>query len=739
MRFLKVKRMLKGAMVLLGLLCGYSSADAVVACPDPSVVTQPDGSTLTLLLHGDEWFSFSTTADGFTVVKDADDGYYKYATLQNNELVAGTIVAHDAAMRTPLEKAALATTTRYLAPDAKTVAAKRTKRRLHGNTGHYDYKNFRGLVILVAYNDCPFVFSDANTLFNNMINQHDYEGFMSNAQFPELIPYTGSVRDYFYNSSAGEFDPAFDVVGPVTIDYSQYDARQAGNAQTLVDAALDAADELVNYKDYDRDGDGTVDMVFFLFAGGGSNFSGNDSRLLWPHASTVISKSLDGVKFGRYACSTELFGRPQSQIIDGIGTICHEFSHVLGVADLYDTDGSGSGGSGVTPGKWSVMAQGSYLNQSRTPCAYSTYERYAAGFVTPEKLTKKGTYTVSPITSSNKGYRLDSNIDKEFFLLESRKKEGWDAYLPGEGMLIWRVDSTNADVWEYNKVNCDPKHSYYQLLRANGGTTDTAADPFPGTGNVTAIDNTTTPNLCSWNGRMSDFAISDIARATDGSVSFKLAVQHYATQVEDFENVEVNGSTVKGKFTTWTLKNNAKIAATAGENAGNGKFACSMLRGSELISDTLSWEVNSFSYRFFNPTSSTSIVRTYYRQPGATVWTSLKDETGLETVTVRAGVNMKMMFTTVMPKGSEVRIVEYTGNRTAPCYVDDITFVTPVEEKAIVGDLNGDGSVDVTDVTMLINSVLGQTQLEGGDLNGDGNVDVTDVTAEINIVLGTQN
>ena len=739
MRFLKAKRMLKGAMVLLGLLCGYSSADAVVACPDPSVVTQPDGSTLTLLLHGDEWFSFSTTADGFTVVKDAGDGYYKYAALQNNELVAGTIVAHDAAMRTPLEKAALATTTRYLAPDAKTVAAKRTKRRLHGNTGHYDYKNFRGLVILVAYNDCPFVFSDANTLFNNMINQHDYEGFMSNAQFPELIPYTGSVRDYFYNSSAGEFDPAFDVVGPVTIDYSQYDARQAGNAQTLVDAALDAADELVNYKDYDRDGDGTVDMVFFLFAGGGSNFSGNDSRLLWPHASTVISKSLDDVKFGRYACSTELFGRPQSKIIDGIGTICHEFSHVLGVADLYDTDGSGSGGSGVTPGKWSVMAQGSYLNQSRTPCAYSTYERYAAGFVTPEKLTKKGTYTVSPITSSNKGYRLDSNIDKEFFLLESRKKEGWDAYLPGEGMLIWRVDSTNADVWEYNKVNCDPKHSYYQLLRANGGTTDTAADPFPGTGNVTAIDNTTTPNLCSWNGRMSDFAISDIARATDGSVSFKLAVQQYATQVEDFENVEVNGSTVKGKFTTWTLKNNAKIASTAGENAGNGKFACSMLRGSELISDTLSWEVNSFSYRFFNSTSSTSIVRTYYRQPGATVWTSLKDETGLETVTVRAGVNMKMMFTTVMPKGSEVRIVEYTGNRTTPCYVDDITFVTPVEEKSIVGDLNGDGSVDVTDVTMLINSVLGQTQLEGGDLNGDGNVDVTDVTAEINIVLGTQN
>lgn len=480
-------------------------------------------------------------------------------------------------------------------------------------------------------------------------------------------------------------------------------------------------------------------MVFFLFAGGGSNFSGNDSRLLWPHASTVLSKSLDGVKFGRYACSTELYGRPQSKIIDGIGTICHEFSHVLGIADLYDTDGTGSGGSSVTPGKWSLMAQGSYLNQSRTPCTYSAYERYAAGFSTPEKLNKKGTYTVSPITSSNKGYRLDSNTDNEFFLIESRKQEGWDAYLPGEGMLIWRVDSTNADVWEYNKVNCNPKHSYYQLLRATGGTTDSDADPFPGTGNVTAIDNTTSPNLCSWNGRMSDFGISEIARSADGSVSFKLAVQQYETQVEDFEDVKVDGSTVKGKFTTWTLKNNAKIAATAGENAGNGQYACSMLRSSELVCDTLAWEVNVFSYRFFNPTSFTSIVRTYYRQPGATAWTSLKDETGVETVTVRAGTNVKLLFSTVIPKGSEVRILEYTGNRTAPCYVDDITFVRPVEDKAIVGDLNGDGNVDVTDVTMLINAILGQIQIEGGDLNGDGNVDVTDVTTEINIVLGSQN
>ena len=56
------------------------------------------------------------------------------------------------------------------------------------------------------------------------------------------------------------------------------------------------------------------------------------------------------------------------------------------------------------------------------------------------------------------------------------------------------------------------------------------------------------------------------------------------------------------------------------------------------------------------------------------------------------------------------------------------------------GDLNGDGMVDVTDVSLLIDVVLGkEVTLAAGvstDLNGDGNVDVTDVSLLIDIVLG---
>ncbi|MGM9868515.1 MAG: M6 family metalloprotease domain-containing protein [Sodaliphilus sp.] len=729
-----LKHTLLGALLMLSVL----RVGAVPACPDLAKVVQPDGSTLTLALHGDEWFNFHTTTDGYTVVQDAD-GYYKYALVQNNALVASTVTARDVAMRSAAEQAWLMQEVQpMLLPDAKAISAQRTKRRLHGNTGHYDYKNFRGLVILVAYNDCNFVYDDAQSLFNGMINDHDYQGFMSNATFPELIPYTGSVRDYFYAASAGEFDPVFDVVGPVSIDYSQYDVNQTANAQTIMAAALEAADSLVNYKDYDRDGNSTVDMVYFIFAGGGSNFSGNDSRLLWPHASSIQSKVLDGVSFGRYACSTELYGRPQSAIIDGIGTVCHEFSHVLGVADLYDTDGTGSGGSSLTPGRWSLMAQGSYLNQSRTPCTYSTYERYAAGFLTPQTLTAKGNYTLSPITSSNIGYRLDSNTENEYFILETRKKEGWDAYLPGEGMLVWRVDSTNVDVWENNKVNCNPSHSYYQLLRAGTGTTDSGSDPFPGTSSVTSITNTTTPNLCSWTGRRSNYEITDITRASTGEVTFHLDVKKFATFVEDFEDVELSATgatSAQGKFTNWTLVGSAKVVETGAENAGAGERACGMIRSSELISEGLPWAVNGLSYTFYNPTTSSATVRTYYRQSGSTLWTIMPTDGGLESVTVASGTSTEIAFNMELAEGTQVRIVEYTGNRTALCYVDDITLLTSVEETPLLGDINLDGTVDVSDVTDLINGLLNGDSSEVMDINTDDKVDVSDVTALINLIL----
>ena len=197
----------------------------------------------------------------------------------------------------------------------------------------------------------------------------------------------------------------------------------------------------INFKNYDRDNDGYVDLVYFIFAGNGSNYSGNDSRLFWPHRSAFYYFRKDGVNLGDYASSVELAGwtdSPSTVKIDGIGTICHEFSHVLGLPDFYDTDYAQNGQSN-DPGDWSVMAGGSYFNDGRTPVGYSLFERFAVGFANVTTITGEGSYTLENIDNSNTGFRLKTSVDKESFYLENRQRTKWNYYLPGTGMLVFRV------------------------------------------------------------------------------------------------------------------------------------------------------------------------------------------------------------------------------------------------------------------------------------------------------------
>lgn len=268
------------------------------------------------------------------------------------------------------------------------------------------------------------------------------------------------------------------------------------NGSTLVRAAVNAADADVNYQEFDGDGDGSVDLVFVIFAGQGANFTGNDERLIWPHRFNFFRNKKDGVYVSDYACAVELYGytsKPETVLIDGIGTICHEFSHVLGLPDFYDADYEEDGQSN-DPGDWSVMAAGCYANYDRTPVGYSLYERYAVGFMDePPVISSPGNMMLDPLPllTACSGYRINTPVDNEFFLLENRQQAAfkWDAFLPGSGMLVHQVDKTKTSVWDYNTVNTNPDHNYYELVRAGGAHSytykekrhfeSTAADVFP--------------------------------------------------------------------------------------------------------------------------------------------------------------------------------------------------------------------------------------------------------------------
>ena len=547
----------------MAMLLGAASLWAVPAHPGTRKVQQPDGTYVTIRLVGDEWCHFNTTADGYSVVQDSR-GYYVYAENKDGRLLATACVAHDEGERSDLEREYLLEVRKYQAPSIpEQVQQLRSQIRLRqqqtlnsrrSKMYDYNYNNFKGLIILVQFNDKEFSREDYSQILGDMVNKENYTGFGNQK-------YTGSVRDYFSDNSNGKFKPQFDIAGPVTINYSQNDCQGGyqGNEKdydwartaNIVTSVLDAADSDVDFSQYDGDGDGVVDLVFFLFAGHGANYDGNDKGLWWPHRSIVYKPNSsswkvkkDGVVLEDYASSVELYGlASSSQKIDGIGTICHEFSHVLGLPDFYDTDYTENGQS-VHPDLWSLMAGGSYQNYSRTPVGYSLFERWAVGFLDddPELITKEGSYTLDALPTSLKGYRLNTPVNNEYFLFENRQKSAfkWDAYLPGSGMLVHRVDLTNKSVWDNNTVNANPNHNYYEVVRAHGIQKGGAssADVFPGTGQTPVhqlLNDTSPANLLTWSGKPNQFGLMNI-EMSNGVITFDVSTS-------DVSDIEVDKPT----------------------------------------------------------------------------------------------------------------------------------------------------------------------------------------------------
>lgn len=523
----------------MAMLCGIAIFYARPAYRGTTRVLQPDGSSVSIRLVGDEYLHYNVTDDGYSLVR-RDDGAYVYAQMNDEgQLEATALLAHDAGQRTAEERYYVEKVGRLVPqPTAQMAQVRRHNqvqraRQLSQNRASlYDYSKFRGLVILVEYKDCSFRYSSYSNIMDGMINSDNYTGnsYTNFSYYGTNYRCTGSVRDYYRDNSDGIFVPTFDVVGPVKVNRSQYYVNSTENAVQLMVDACTAADSQVNFSDYDVDGDGTVDMIYFIFAGLGSYIQGNDSRLLWPHQFDIRYQRnvrKDGVYLGRYACSNELFGWSDWSVLEGIGTMCHEFTHVLGLPDLYDT-GNQYQGECVTPATWSVMASGADGNYGRTPCGFSLFERHALGFTTPQIITEAGNFSLEALNVSNAGYRLNTPVKKESFYIENRQNTKWDAVLPGHGMLIFRVDSTNTSAWgETNTVNDNPAHPYYELIRAGGVKSDSyyaaigaASDPFPGTKNIRIINNETTPNLKTWAGKPNSFGLRNI-RESNGVITFE--------------------------------------------------------------------------------------------------------------------------------------------------------------------------------------------------------------------------
>jgi M6 family metalloprotease-like protein len=708
------------------------TANAIMAYPYPVQVNQPDGTVVTVQLHGDEFLNFATTLDGYTIIRNSL-GAYAYAEQGDDGPVVTDILAHDAEQRTPSEQAFLTGQERYLMPQPtvsqSTMRKDRASARFEAPSHRaYNYKQFKGLVILVQFKDCKFTMSNPQPLFDAMINQHDYTGYYTEGDNPEKVECTGSVRDYFYDNSLGLFDPSFDVVGPVTIDYSMYYAQKTTYARTLVKAACEAVDEDVDFSKYDCDGDGTVDMFYLIFAGPGSHFGTNDTRLLWPHAWNMVSTKFDGVSLDRYACSTELYGAASDKQLDGIGTVCHEFSHVLGLKDEYDTDYSSSGGTSAHPGDWSLMASGSYLNYSRTPTGYSLFQRYQSGFVVPPILNAEGTYTLQDLDKTNQGYMLRTAEPNEYFLLENRRcgdESKWNKYVPGHGMLVFRVDSTDTKVWTNNQINVNPAHNYLEILRAAPKTEDSQivgsdGDPFPGSGNVTTLNTQTTPSLMSWSGLPPMISISEITESEDGVITFKAVKDPTEVLIEDFENITTetaNDSNVKGVYCDWTFTK-AQVAEPTEEGMCNGAKALSMVRGSIAESSVIPGKTQSITLRVTNSGSTSATLNILYYDNETAQWNTIVTSTGSAiAVTRNATVTSTIDVPEEVASNLKFQVKVIAGSSTSNVWVDDIQIIRTQESTSGIEDITAEGDAQASGVSVTVTG--GVVNIKG---EGDGEV-----------------
>lgn len=357
----------------------------------------------------------------------------------------------------------------------------RVRARVGSRTSFPTTGSPRVLVILAQFSDRAFTHSADQ--FERMMNERGYADGGA----------TGSVADYFADNSCGVFTPQFDVYGPVTLPgtrayYGSNDqyGNDANAYRMLIDACT-ALDDQIDFTRYDADGDGVADIVYIYYAGYGEN-DGGGSNSVWPHTSTLSSHgatlTLDGIAINPYSCSNEL----QNGIgttISGIGTFCHEFTHVLGFPDIYATNGEDI----PTPLFWTLMDRGSYNNNGRTPAAMTAYERSFMGWLTPTEAAGDASVLLPSIEGYNRAYRISTANPDEYFLVEYRRRTGWDVDIPGQGMLVWHIDY-NSYAWDTNSVNNDPNRQRIALVSADGRTDDydRAAVAFRSAATLTASD-----------------------------------------------------------------------------------------------------------------------------------------------------------------------------------------------------------------------------------------------------------
>lgn len=583
--------------LLFGLLFAAMTAGAVKMKPGINIIKQADGTTITVRAYGDEDLSYFLASDG-TLLYQEGTNFYIAGVKADGTLYSTGVLAHEPSMRTIKEISAIKAQNAKAFYNSMETQAKANKVRREPMTPDNSLLPSLGKhkipVILVEFSDVEFSMENPKATFDKYLNGKE---LFNKETDPEMGQNYASVAKYFKDMSFGKFEPEFEVYGPVNLGkpLATYGAGYSSeeNMGLLLTDACTAVDDEVDFTQYDSNDDGNIDLIYIIYAGFSQSIAGNSTDCIHPKSGYLsLAKSFDGMDVKRYGVNNELNGTPADQangpIINGIGLFCHEFSHCMGLPDLYPKSGSiAEACINQNMDYWSLMDAGEYTANGYRPTAYTAWERERLGWMEIGTLTGPSNVELKSLDEGGAAFRIYNDKDEtghEYYIVENVQNNGWNKNLFGNGLMVTHVDYLSSQFSLGGcKVNNTGGHPRMHVMAADGmfvpeyflGSTiedsyitflkehnadlvakyggqvfsiedykaEAAGDLFPGTSNATSLTDDSQPmKAWTYNGETMGKPITDITNDTEkGIVSFKF--MGGGEPVDGINEVTVNKTT----------------------------------------------------------------------------------------------------------------------------------------------------------------------------------------------------